>query len=82
MSALRLGAIMPADLDHTLEVDIHAIGELEGLEVGEADDGRARTEVLNLLEPAGKNVDSYSFPPSKHISVDVSRYIPYVLYRI
>lgn len=58
MSTLGLGAIMPADLNHTLEVDVHAIGELEGLEVGETNDGRARTEVLDLLEPAEKE---YSF---------------------
>lgn len=52
MSALRLGAVVPADLNHALEMNIHAVGELERLEVGEADDGRARTEVLDLLEPA------------------------------
>jgi len=54
MPALGLGAIVPADLNHALEVDVHAVGELEGLEVGEADDGRARTKVLDLLESAEK----------------------------
>jgi len=54
MPALGLGAIVSADLNHALEVDVHAVGELEGLEVGEADDGRARTKVLDLLESAEK----------------------------
>lgn len=52
MSTLGLGTIVPANLNHTLEVDVHAVGELEGLEVGEANDRRARAEVLDLLEPA------------------------------
>lgn len=52
MSTLGLGTIVPAHLNHALEVDVHAVGELEGLEVGEANDRRARAEVLNLLEPA------------------------------
>ena len=33
-----LGAGVPADLDGALEVDLHAVGELEGLEVGVAQD--------------------------------------------
>lgn len=52
MSTLGLGAIVPADLNHALEVDVHAVGEFERLEVGEANDGCARAEVLDLLEPA------------------------------
>lgn len=51
MSTLRLGAIVSANLNHALEVDVHAVGELESLEVGEANNGRARAEVLDLLEP-------------------------------
>lgn len=52
MSAFRLRAVIAADLDDALEVDVHGVGELEGLEVGEADDGRRRPEVFNLLELA------------------------------
>lgn len=62
MPALWLGAIMPADLNHALEVNVHAVGELEGLEVGETDDGRARAKVLDLLEPVQeRNVCDFLF---------------------
>ena len=54
MAALGLGAVVAADLNHALEVHVHAVGELEGLEVGEAHDRGARSEVLYLLEPAEK----------------------------
>lgn len=54
MSTLGLGAIVSADLNHALEVDVHAIGELESLEVGEANDGCAWSEVFDLLEPANE----------------------------
>jgi hypothetical protein len=52
VAALWLRAIVPADLDDTLEVDVHAVGELERLEVSEAHDRGARSEVLDLLESA------------------------------
>lgn len=38
MSTLGLGAIVSADLNYALEVDVHAVGEFEGLEIGEAND--------------------------------------------
>lgn len=55
MSTLRLGTIVSANLNHALEVDVHAVGELEGLEVGEANNGCTWTEVLDLLEPTEEN---------------------------
>lgn len=76
MPTLRFGAIMPADLNHALEVDVHAIGELEGLEVGETNDGRARPEVLDLLEPAERNEASYFFPLSENTHL----YVPAVYF--
>ena len=48
--ALRLRAAEPADLDDALEVDVHGVWELEGLEVGVGDDGGGGAEVLDLLE--------------------------------
>lgn len=51
VAALGLGAIVAAHLYHALEVDVHAVWELEGLEVGEADHRGAGPEVLYLLEP-------------------------------
>ena len=39
-------------LNDALEVDVHGVGELEGLEVGVADDGGGAAEVLDLLELA------------------------------
>ena len=45
-----LGTGVPTDLDGALEVDLHAVGELEGLEVGVAQDGGAGAEVLDLVE--------------------------------
>lgn len=59
MSTLRLGAIVPANLNHALEVDVHAVRELEGLEVGEANNGRARAKVLDLLEPIEETVSLF-----------------------
>lgn len=50
MSALRFGAVVSAHLDDALEVNIHRVGELEGLEVRETDDRRRRAKVLYLLE--------------------------------
>jgi len=36
MSTLGLRAIVPADLNYALEVDVHTVGEFESLEIGEA----------------------------------------------
>lgn len=50
MSALGLWAIVSTDLDNTLEVNVHGVGELESLEVGEAHDRGRRSKVFNFLE--------------------------------
>ena len=52
MSTFRLRAVVTTHLYHALEVDVHTVGEFEGLEVCEADNGGAWAEVLYLLEPA------------------------------
>ncbi len=51
-AALGVGAGSPADLHDALEVHVHGIGELEGLEVGVAEDVGGGVEVLDLLEGA------------------------------
>lgn len=56
VSTFRLGAIVSAYLNHALEVHVHAIGEFEGLEVSEAHDRSARTEILDLLEPVDRTI--------------------------
>lgn len=53
MTALGLRAVVSANLDDALEVHVHAVGELECLEVGEAHHRGARAEILDLLEPMG-----------------------------
>ena len=45
-----VGAGVAADLDGALEVDLHAVRELEGLEVGVAEHRGAGSEVLDLVE--------------------------------
>lgn len=50
MSALWLGAVVATNLYDALEMDVHAVGELESLEICEADDRCAGSEVLDLLE--------------------------------
>jgi hypothetical protein len=45
-----VGALVPADLDRALEVDLHAVGKLERLEVGVGQDGSASAEVFDLGE--------------------------------
>ena len=42
--------LVSANLDGTLEVDLHAVGELEGLEVGITEDRSGGPKVLNLGE--------------------------------
>ena len=51
MSTFGFWAVIPAYLNHALEVHVHTVGELEGLEVREAHYRRAWSEVLDLLEP-------------------------------
>lgn len=46
-----LRAVVAADLDGALEVDLHRVGELEGLEVGVRQHGGGGAEVLDLGEP-------------------------------
>ena len=50
MSAFWLRTVVPTDLNHALEVDIHAIREFERLEVCETDHRCAWSKVLDLLE--------------------------------
>jgi hypothetical protein len=52
-------------LDDTLEVNIHGVGELEGLEVGVAHHTRARAKVLDLLE-AGHDLGARNAPQLIH----------------
>lgn len=52
MTALRLRTVVAADLDNALEVHVHRIRELEGLEVREAHHRSRRPEVFDLLELA------------------------------
>lgn len=66
MPALGFWTVVTADLDDTLEVDVHAVGELEGLEVGEADHRSARAEVLYLLEPVTR--ESHELYKKEHQS--------------
>lgn len=54
MPTFWLWTIVTTDLYDALEVNVHTVGELEGLEVGEADDRRTWAKVLYLLEPASK----------------------------
>ena len=49
-SRALLGTRVSADLDCALEVDLHAVRELERLEVGVAEHAGAGTEVLDLVE--------------------------------
>lgn len=51
MSTFRFRTIVTTHLYDTLEVNVHAVREFEGLEVGETDNRRAWSEVLYLLEP-------------------------------
>lgn len=55
MTALQFGAIVTADLDHALEVNVHTVGEFEGLEISETNDGSTRPEVLHFMEPLNQN---------------------------
>lgn len=79
MSTLRLGAIVPANLNHALEVDVHAVGKLEGLEVGEADNGRARAKVLDLLEPKEETASLF-FILGNHVNFLSLIHVWYILY--
>ena len=49
-AAFGLRALVTTDLDHTLEVDIHGVGELESLEVGIGHDGSGGSKVLDFVE--------------------------------
>jgi hypothetical protein len=59
--AIRLSSY----LDDTLEVNIHGVGELEGLEVGVAHHARTRAKVLDLLE-AGHDLGARDAPQLVH----------------
>ena len=50
LRANRVGAVEPAHLNNTLKVDIHRVGELEGLEVGVGDNSSRRPKVFNLVK--------------------------------
>lgn len=50
MATFRLWAIISADLNDTLEVDVHTVWEFESLEVGEANYRCTWTKVFDLLE--------------------------------
>lgn len=47
-----VGALVATDLDGTLEVNLHRVGELEGLEVGVGEDGCRGAKVFDLGESA------------------------------
>ena len=46
----RVWTVVSTDLDHTLEVNVHRVGELERLEVGVTDYRGRGAKVLDLLE--------------------------------
>ena len=56
---------LSSHLDDTLEVNIHGVGDLEGLEVGVAHHARTRTKVLDLLE-AGHDLGARHAPQLVH----------------
>ena len=49
-STHRVWTVVATDLDYALEVDVHRVRELEGLEVGIADNRGGGAKVLDLLE--------------------------------